>query len=92
MAERDATLALGLAELRVGEQVQATVSGRARSGMRVRLDESGVSGTINATMSPGTRVTLRVNAVDPIAGRLELGLPDGQREQNKRAKRRPFRR
>jgi ribonuclease R len=92
MAERDATLALGLAELRVGEQVQATVSGRARSGMRVRLDESGVSGTINAAMTPGTRVTLRVNAVDPIAGRLELGLPDGQRGQNKREKRRPFKR
>lgn len=78
-AERDATLAVGLAELAVGEHVQVTVSGTARSGVRVRLDESGVSATVNAELAPGARVTLRVVSVDPIAGRLELGTLDGKR-------------
>jgi ribonuclease R len=83
-AERDATLAVGLADLAVGEHVQATVSGTARSGVRVRLDESGVSATVNADLTPGSRVTLRVNSVDPIAGRVELGMLGGQRDDRRR--------
>lgn len=78
MAERDATVALGLAELAVGEDVTVTVSGRARNGsLRVRLDDPAVSGFLEADLLPGDRATVRVSVVDPVAGRLELESRDG---------------
>jgi len=99
MAERDATLALGLAELAVGDEVQVTVSGPTRNGsLRVRLDEPAVSGMLEADLSPGERSTVRVLAVDPVAGKLELGLLNGaarrpakQQRRGPRSRTRSFR-
>jgi ribonuclease R len=71
-AERDAKLAIELNNLAPGEVVRATVSGRTRSGVRVRLEDYDVFGVLSASLRPGDRVTLRVVRVDPIAGRLEL--------------------
>jgi ribonuclease R len=80
MAERDATVALGLAELAVGQTVMVTVSGRARNGaLRVRLDDPAVSGFLAADLAPGDRASVRVAFVDPVAGRLELEPLDGPR-------------
>jgi ribonuclease R len=82
MAERDATLALGLAELAVGETVTVTVSGKARNGsLRVRLDDPAVAGSLDADLLPGDRATVRVSVVDPVAGRLELEPLDGPRKR-----------
>lgn len=82
MAERDATVALGLAELAVGETVTVTVSGRARNGsLRVRLDDPAVSGSLEADLRPGERASVRVVGLDPVAGRLELEPLDGPRRR-----------
>lgn len=88
MAERDATVALGLAELAVGETVTVTVSGRARNGsLRVRLDDPAVSGFLEADLRPGDRASVRVSALDPVAGRLELEPLDGARRRSGRGSR-----
>lgn len=85
MAERDATVALGLAELAVGETVMVTVSGRARNGsLRVRLDDPAVSGFLDADLRPGDRASVRVATLDPVAGRLELETLDGPRRRHER--------
>jgi len=86
MAERDATVALGLAELAVGEEVSVTVSGRARNGsLRVRLDDPAVSGFLDADLRPGDRATVRVKTLDPVAGRLELVSRDGSSGKKNRS-------
>ena len=88
MAERDATVALGLAELTIGETVMVTVSGRARNGtLRVRLDAPTVSGFLNANLAPGDRASVRVSALDPVAGCLELEPLDGPRRPPARTSR-----
>ena len=86
MAERDATVAIGLAELAVGETVTVTVSGRARNGsLRVRLDDPAVSGMLDADLRPGERVSVRVRVLDPVGGRLELETLDGRSKGSRRS-------
>lgn len=89
MAERDATVALGLAELALGETVEVTVTGRARNGsLRVRLDDPAVSGFLDADLRPGDRASVRVAVLDPVAGRLELESLDGPRRTGRQSRNR----
>jgi len=72
-AERDATLAAGLSGISTGEVLSAIVVGRARNGVRVRLEHPGVLAALPGQhRRPGERLRVEVVRVDPYAGRVDL--------------------